>query len=85
MGCKQSEIDAAAPYFQAARARREHCMAKLAEHEFRQKQSELVERTRVERAAQQVDRLLRNKILGLPVQLAPELAPMQDARRQKSA
>ncbi len=64
--------------FQAARAKREHFLAELAETEYRQKCGQLVERERVERAAHKVGRMLRETLLGLPVQLAPDLAPMTD-------
>jgi hypothetical protein len=66
------------PDFQKARALREHNLAQLAEIELRKAKGELVELAAVKLAAYNGGRLLRDQLLGMPPQLAPELASMTD-------
>ncbi len=66
------------PDFQKARALREHNLAQLAEIELRKAKEELVERSAVKLAAYNGGRLLRDQLLGMPPQLAAELAAMTD-------
>lgn len=66
------------PDFQKARALREHNLAQLAEIELHKAKGELVERKAVNLAAYNGGRLLRDQLLGLPPQLAAELAAMTD-------
>lgn len=65
--------------FHVARAKREHYLAALAEQEYHKQRGELVERQRVEMAAQQMGRLLRDELLGLPLHLAADFASLEDA------
>jgi hypothetical protein len=67
------------PRYWDNKARREGALAELAELELAKKRGELVERARVEAAAFAVSRMLRDTVLGLPTQLAPEFAAMSDA------
>lgn len=67
------------PKYWDNKARREGALAELAELELSQKRGELVDRARVESAAFAIGRMLRDAVLGLPTQLAPELASMTDA------
>lgn len=67
-----------APDFQRARAHREHFLAQLAEAEFHKVQGNLVQRDAVAKAAFTAGRMLRDLMLGLSPQLAPELASMSD-------
>ncbi len=73
------ESASADPTYWAAKARRENTLADLARLELARKHGELVERQRVEDAAFTLARTLRDAILQLPTQLAPELVPMTDA------
>ncbi len=66
------------PDFQKARAHREHYLAQLAEAEFHKVQGNLVERKPVEDAAYAAGRMVRDLMLGLAPQLAPELAALTD-------
>lgn len=75
-----SASGSADPAYWSAKARREGALADLAEHELAVKRSEYVLRERVEAAAFGSTRMLRDALLGLPTQLAPELANMADAR-----
>ncbi len=74
-----AESVSADPTYWAAKARRENTLADLARLELARKHGELVERQRVEDAAFAMGRMLRDTILQLPTQLAPELASMTDA------
>lgn len=76
---EEPESDAADPTYWAAKARRESALAELAEHELAKKRGELVERPRVESAAFAIGRMLRDAVLGVPVQLAPQIVGMSDA------
>ena len=69
---------AADPAYWSAKARRESALADLAEHELAVKRGEYVERRRVESAAFAAGRMLRDAALGLPTQIAPELANLTD-------
>lgn len=64
--------------FQKARAHREHYLAQLAEIEFHKAQGSLVDIAAVRSGAHSVGRMLRDTLLGMPPQLAPELASMTD-------
>jgi len=66
------------PDFQKARAHREYYLAQLAEAEFHKVQGSQVEMASVKTAAYNAGRLLRDQLLGMPPQLAPELASMTD-------
>lgn len=80
-----AEIPAAAkssgadPKYWGNKARREGAMAELAELELAKARGELVERRLVESAAFGAARTLRDSLLGLPVQLAPQFAACSDA------
>lgn len=64
--------------YQSSRAQREHYLAQLAESEARKAAGDLVEREAVEAAAFASGRMLRDLILGLPKQIAPGLASIND-------
>lgn len=66
------------PDFQKARAHREHYLARLAEMEFHKVEGSLVELAAVRTGAYNAGRMLRDTLLGMPPQLAPELAAMSD-------
>ena len=66
------------PDFQKARAHREYYLAQLAEAEFHKVQGSQVELEAVKTGAFNAGRLLRDQLLGMPPQLAPELAVMTD-------
>jgi len=66
------------PDFQKARAHREYFLAQLAEAEFHKVQGSMVEITAVQSGAYNAGRMLRDTLLGMPPQLAPELAAMTD-------
>lgn len=66
------------PDFQKARAHREYYLAQLAEAEFHKVQGSQVELDAVKTGAFNAGRLLRDQLLGMPPQLAPELAVMTD-------
>jgi len=66
------------PDFQKARALREHNLAQLAEIELHKAKGSLVVMKAVETGAYNAGRLLRDQLLGMPPQLAPELAAMTD-------
>lgn len=66
------------PKYWDAKAQREQNLAELAALELGKKRGELVEREKVEAAAFASGRVLRDTLLGLPVQLAPELAALND-------
>lgn len=67
------------PDFQKARARREHFNAMTVEADFYKNQGTLVEMSDVDEAAYATGRLLRDLLLAVPTQIAPELAAMSDA------
>lgn len=64
--------------YQSSRAHREHYLAQLAESEARKAAGELVERGAVEAAAFAAGRQVRDLTLGLPKQIASELAAISD-------
>ncbi|MGV8860172.1 MAG: terminase small subunit [Pseudomonas sp.] len=66
------------PDFQKARALREHNLALLAEIELHKAKGALVALTAVKTGAYNAGRMLRDQLLGMPPQLAPELASMTD-------
>lgn len=66
------------PNFQEARALREHNLAQLAGIDLQERQGLLVERSRVEIAAYNAGRLLRDQLFGPLPQMAHELAAMTD-------
>jgi hypothetical protein len=66
------------PDFQKARALREHNLAQLAEIELHKAKGSLVARVAVQTGAYNAGRMLRDQLLGMPPQLAPELASMTD-------
>ncbi|WP_397452516.1 terminase small subunit [Pseudomonas sp. NA-150] len=70
-----------APDFQKARARREHFTAMTVEADFYKNQGTLVELSAVDTAAYNAGRLIRDLLLGVPTQIAPELAAMTDPWR----
>ena len=64
--------------FQKSRALREHYLALQEQANFHKQQGSLVEREAVETGAYNAGRLLRDQLLGMSPQLAPELAAMSD-------
>ncbi|OYQ00844.1 hypothetical protein [Pseudomonas mandelii] len=66
------------PDFQKARALREHNLAQLAEIELHKAKGSLVALPAVQTGAYNAGRMLRDQLLGMPPQLAPELASMTD-------
>lgn len=64
--------------FQKSRALREHYLALQERDNYLKQQGVLVEREAVEMGAYNAGRLLRDQLLGMPPQLAPELAVMTD-------
>ncbi|UWF51979.1 terminase small subunit [Pseudomonas sp. N3-W] len=66
------------PDFQKARALREHNLAQLAEIELHKAKGSLVAMSAVKTGAYNAGRMLRDQLLGMPPQLAPELASMTD-------
>lgn len=66
------------PDFQKARALREHNLAQLAEIELHKAKGSLVAMSTVKTGAYNAGRMLRDQLLGMPPQLAPELASMTD-------
>lgn len=68
----------ALPDFQKARALREHNLAQLAEIELHKAKGSLVSVIAVQTGAYNAGRMLRDQLLGMPPQLAPELASMTD-------
>ena len=66
------------PDFQKARALREHNLALLTEIELHKAKGALVAMTAVKTGAYNAGRMLRDQLLGMPPQLAPELASMTD-------
>ena len=64
--------------FQESRALREHNLAQLAGIDLQERQGLLVERSRVEIAAYNAGRLLRDQLFGPLPQMAHELAAMTD-------
>jgi hypothetical protein len=66
------------PDFQKARALREHNLAQLAEIELHKAKGSLVAMVAVQTGAYNAGRMLRDQLLGMPPQLAPELASMTD-------
>ncbi|MCQ2994191.1 terminase small subunit [Pseudomonas syringae] len=66
------------PDFQKARALREHNLAQLAEIELHKAKGSLVAMTAVKDGAFNAGRMLRDQLLGMPPQLAPELASLTD-------
>ena len=74
-----SEPGGLRPDFHKARARREHFNAMTVEADFYKNQGTLVEMAAVDEAAYTTGRLLRDLLLAVPTQIAPELAAMTDA------
>lgn len=68
----------AAPDFQKSRAMREHYLALQEQANFHAQQRSLVQRKAVESAAFAAGRMVRDLLLGMPAQLAPEIAAMSD-------
>lgn len=66
------------PDFQKSRAMREHYLALQEQANFHQQQGSLVLRKAVEDGAYGAGRLVRDQLLGIVAQLAPELAVMTD-------
>ncbi|MGO4003726.1 terminase small subunit [Pseudomonas fluorescens] len=66
------------PDFQQSRAFREYFDSRLAESEYYKDRGAHVELAAVKRAAYSTGRTLRDLLLGMPPQLAPELAAMSD-------
>ncbi len=66
------------PDFQKARALREHNLAQLAEIELHKAKGSLVALSAVQSGAYNAGRMLRDQLLGMPPQLAPQLASMTD-------
>jgi hypothetical protein len=66
------------PRYWDAKTSRESTLDQLAKLELSKKKGDLVERERVEAMAFASGRMLRDSVLGLPTQLAPELAAMTD-------
>ena len=66
------------PDFQRAKAHREFYLGQLAEAEFHKVQGSLVDKDAVDRAAFTAGRTVRDLFMGMPPQLAPELASMTD-------
>ncbi|MGH8351195.1 MAG: terminase small subunit [Pseudomonas sp.] len=66
------------PDFQESRAFREYFESRLTESEFYKNRGAYVELAAVKRAAHSTGRMLRDLLLGMPPQLAPELAAMSD-------
>ncbi|MFW3895929.1 hypothetical protein [Pseudomonas bharatica] len=66
------------PGYQHARARLAQAQAALAETTVREKNGELVSVEVVDAAAFAAGRMLRDQILSLPAQLAPELSALSD-------
>lgn len=64
--------------FQRSRALREHYLALQEQANFHKQQGSLVELEAVKVGAYNAGRLLRDQLLGMPPQLAPELAVMTD-------
>lgn len=64
--------------FQNARAKREHFLAALAENEFRLSQGQLAVVDDIRRAGYSTARMLRDLLLGMPRQIAAELAAVND-------
>tara|TARA_R110000751_G_scaffold100592_1_gene194516 strand:+ start:320 stop:901 length:582 start_codon:yes stop_codon:yes gene_type:complete len=65
--------------YQSSRAQREHYLAQLAQSEALKASGDLVERAAVEQAAFLAGRSLRDLLLGLPKQIAPDLAAITDS------
>jgi hypothetical protein len=61
-----------------SKARRESALADMAELELEARLKKLVDRAQVEAAVEALHRMLRDQLLGLPTQVAPELAAMDD-------
>jgi hypothetical protein len=68
----------ATPDFHKARARKEHFASLTVEADFYKDQGVLVESAVVDRAAFDTGRLLRDLLMAMPTQIAPELAAMSD-------
>lgn len=68
----------ATPDFHKARARKEHFASLTVEADFYKDQGVLVESAVVDRAAFDTGRLLRDLLMTMPTQIAPELAAMTD-------
>jgi hypothetical protein len=66
------------PNYWCTKTRREGALAELAELELAQRRGVLVDRARVESMAYASGRMLRDTVLGLPTQLAPQIAAMTD-------
>jgi hypothetical protein len=66
------------PSFQKAKAYREYYEGRISEAKYRKQQGELIERSAVEAGAFEAARTTRDLLLGLPKQIAPELASISD-------
>jgi hypothetical protein len=66
------------PDFQASRAHREYFESRLSESEYLKDRNAHVEIEAVKSAAYATGRMVRDLLLGMPPQLAPELAAMTD-------
>lgn len=64
--------------FQKSRALREHYLALQEQANFHKMEGSLVERVAVTTGAYNAGRMLRDQLLGMPTQIAPELAAMTD-------
>jgi hypothetical protein len=69
----------AIPDYQRSRARREHAQAEQIESQVRKENGSLVEADVVDKAAFEAGRMLRDLLLGMPPQIAPELVAMTDS------
>jgi len=64
--------------FHQARASKEHYTGQMAKLEYEWLMGLLVSRMRVENAAATIGRAMRDRLLGLPPRIAPELAAVSD-------
>lgn len=75
---QQIPLSGAEQSFQKSKAHREYFLAQQAEADFHTAQGNLVWRKPVEDAAYAAGRMVRDLMLGIAPQLAPELAAMSD-------
>lgn len=78
-GRKKTLKASAAPTYWTNKSHREGAMAELAELEVGRRRGELVDAAQVRKAAFDAARLVRDSMLALPAQLAPEFAVISDA------
>jgi hypothetical protein len=81
---KQGERSKTSPAFQASRAKREEFAAKTAELDYRKKSGLVVETDAVKKAAFEVMRIIRDRILGVPDRVSAMLAAENSAAVVKS-